>query len=263
MSRFTSYPAGSPCWVDLMTPDVDRGKAFYTAVFGWEPVDSVDPTGTVVYTNFMLGGQTVAGMGATAPGMAPMAIWNTYIATADAAATAAAVTAAGGSVMMPPMAVFDAGTMAVFTDPTGAAFSVWQAGEHVGASVANEADTWSWNELLTRDVESAKAFYTSVFGWSYEDQPMSDGAYTVIAGGDNGGYGGVMSMPPELPDEVPNHWMVYFFVDDVDAVAARVTAAGGTIANGPFDVPGVGRIAVVHDDQNGSFSLMQPGVPEG
>ena len=68
--------------------------------------------------------------------------------------------------MMPPMQVMDAGSMAIFADPTGAAFSAWQAGEHIGARVCNEPDTFSWNELVSRDVEAAKPFYSSVFGWT-------------------------------------------------------------------------------------------------
>ena len=68
----------------------------------------------------------------------------------------------------------------------------------------------------------------------------------------------VMAMPDEMPEQVPNHWMVYFTVDDVEAKAAAVTAAGGQIVNSPMTIPGVGTMAVAHDNAGGAFTLMQP-----
>ena len=259
MPEFTSHPPGTPNWVDLMSPDVDASKAYYAAVFGWDAEDQFDDDGNRVYVMFSLGGKAVAGLGGQPPGMDGMpAMWNTYVATADIAATADAVVAAGGTVMMPPMQVFDAGHMAIFTDPTGAAFSAWQAGEHIGAEIGNEPNTYSWNELMTRDEDTALAFYSAVFGWTYEDQDMGTMIYHVIAGGESGGLGGIMGMPPEMPAEVPSHWAVYFTVADLDAAIAKATAAGGQVVAEPMDVPGVGRMATLHDPANASFALMQP-----
>jgi predicted enzyme related to lactoylglutathione lyase len=264
MPTFTTHATGSPCWIDLMTPDVDGSKAFYQAVFGWDAEDQFDPDGNRIYTNFSQNGLGVAGMGQQPPEMAGVPpVWNTYIAVDDPAATAEKVTGAGGIVMMPPMDVMDAGSMAIFADPTGAAFSVWKAGNHIGAGVCNEPDTWSWNELMTRDIESATRFYTEVFGWGYDEVDMGPmGTYHVIQGGENDGWGGLMAMPPDVPDMVPNHWMVYFAVADVDATIAKVTGAGGMVGSGPMDIPGVGRTAVVHDPAGGSFSVLQPAPQE-
>lgn len=260
MPTFESYEPGWPCWIDLMSPDIDASTAFYRAVFGWESTDETDQEGNRIYTNFELDGKRVAGLGGQPPQMsgAP-AIWSTYICTADVDTTAKAVEAAGGTVTMPPMRVMDAGHMAVFTDPTGAAFSVWQPDRHPGAGLANEPNTWSWNELLTRDVDAALPFYAKVFGWEYDSQQMPDGStYHVIQGGDHGGLGGLMTMPGDMPDMVPNHWMVYFLAADADTTLAKATEAGGQLAQEPFDVPGVGRIGIAHDPLGGSFSVMQP-----
>ena len=258
MPEFTSHSHGTPSWVDLMSPDVDASKAFYSSVFGWDAEDQFDDDGNRVYVMFSLGGKSVAGLGGQGPGMEGMpGMWNTYVATADIAATTDAVAAAGGTVVMPPMQVFDAGQMAVFTDPTGATFSAWQAGEHIGVEIGNEPNTYSWNELMTRDVDTALSFYTAVFGWTYDDQDMGTMIYHVIAGGESG-LGGIMAVPPEMPEEVPNHWAVYFTVTDLDASIAAVTGAGGQVVAGPMDIPGVGRMATVHDTTNGSFALMQP-----
>lgn len=260
MPMFTSHAAGSPCWVDLMSPDVEASKAFYGAVFGWAAEDQLDGEGNYTYTMFSQDGRSVAGMGGQGPDMAGMPpVWSTYVAVDDPSATAEKVTAAGGTVMMPPMQVMEAGEMAIFADPTGAVFSVWKAGEHAGAEITNEPDTWSWNELMTRDIDAALAFYTEVFGWSYERMDMGPaGTYNVIAGGENNGLGGLMPMPAEMPDMVPNHWAVYFTVADLQASLAKVTEAGGMVANGPMEIPGIGTSAVIHDPAGGSFVLMQP-----
>ena len=264
MAEHSSYEPGTPCWVDLMSPDIDGSKEFYSAVFGWEAVDQFDPEGNRIYVNFRQNGKEVAGLGGQPPDAGEMPpVWNTYIATDDCEAVAAKVTAAGGSVMMPPMQVMDAGSMAIFIDPTGAAFSVWQAGDHFGAQITNEPDTYSWNELMSRDVDTAMAFYSEVFGWEYDSMDMGPGGiYNVIKGGESGGLGGLMSMPDEVPAEVPNHWATYFTVSNIDATIEKIKAAGGQIVNGPFPIPGVGHTAIVHDPAGGNFSLMQPEAQE-
>ena len=260
MPEFTSHAPGTPCWIDLMSPDIDGAKEFYTSVFGWDAEDQFDDDGNRVYVMFSRDGKVVAGLGGQPPGMGEMpAVWNSYVATADVAATTERVTAAGGSVMMPGMQVMDAGEMAIFTDPTGAAFSVWKAGEHTGAEVCNEPNTYSWNELMTRDIDTALEFYRAVFDWSYESQEMGPGmTYHVIAGGEYGGLGGMMAMPPDMPEQVPNHWGVYFMVDDIEKTIGAITGAGGQIVNGPMEIPGVGTTAVSHDPAGGSFTILQP-----
>lgn len=258
MAEFSSYPAGCPCWVDLMSPDVDAATAFYSDVFGWEAKPEFDDDGNRIYTQFLLGDKVVAGLGGTMPGMEGMpAIWNTYICVDDASETATAVEKAGGTVMMPAMPVMDAGHMAIVSDPSGAVVSLWQPNEHVGAGLANQANTWSWNELVTRDLDSCRSFYSEVFGWEYDGQDMPMGVYEVIKGGETG-WGGLMAMPPGMPEQVPNHWAVYFMVDNADETAKKVTAAGGQMVQEPTELPGVGRMAVAHDPHGGSFSLLEP-----
>lgn len=258
MPVFTTHPIGAPCWVDLSSPDVDGAIAFYSAVFGWDHEDSFDPEGTRVYTNFSKDGHVVCGLGEQQPEMAGMPpIWSTYIATDDIAAVTARVEAAGGSVMLPELQVMDVGAMAIYADPTDAVFSVWKAGTHLGSGIANDPDTWSWNELLTRDLDPALDFYASVFGWTYDPQEMPGMVYNVVKLGD-AEIGGAMPMPAEVPDMVPNHWAVYFAVEDAAATIAKVAAEGGTIGSGPDEIPGVGTIAILHDPQGGSFCIMQP-----
>lgn len=262
MSTRSAYEPGTPCWVDLMSPDMEASTTFYTGLFGWESDDQFDDDGTRIYTNFRRDGQLVAGMGAQQPGMEGVpATWSTYVATADVDATVAAVARAGGTVMMPTLEVMDQGRMAIFADPSGAVVSAWEPGAHHGADVVNEPGAWSWNELMTRDLDAALAFYRAVFGWEYEGMPMPDGTYHVVVGGDEGGLGGLMAMPRSIPDAVPSHWAVYFTVDDISAVLDRAGRLGATVLMGPTDAGDVGTIATLADPQGGSFMVLQPATP--
>lgn len=261
MTEHSSHAPGTPSWVDLSASDVDAAKDFYTGLFGWEIEDQFDGDGNRIYAMARLDGKAVAGLGPIPPGIEMPSVWNTYVASSDVEATAAAVEAAGGQVVMAPMQVMDSGKMAVFTDPTGAAFSVWEAQGHIGSELGNIANTHSWNELMSRDLQSAQAFYQEVFGWKYDVQQMPNGEYHVIAGGENGGLGGMMDMPAEVPEMVPSHWGVYFTVDDLDASVAKVQELGGQVVMPAMEMPGVGKMSTVHDCCNAPFTLMQPAEP--
>lgn len=258
MAEFSSHPHGTPCWVDLSAPDPQAAKEFYVGVFGWDVEDQTDDDGNYVYTMFSKAGKTVAGLGGQVEQMSGMpAVWNSYVAVDDADAVLEKVEPAGGKIMLPAMDVFDAGRMAVIQDPSGAAISVWQAGGHIGAEIANEPDTYSWNELVTRDLDAARPFYEKVFGWQITTMDMPTGPYHVVAGGENNGLAGMMTMPDTMPERVPNHWAVYFSVADIEATMEKIKERGGTVTFGPEEVPGVGTLGGAHDPQYGAFSLMQ------
>lgn len=131
-------------------------------------------------------------------------VWATYIATADARATAAHVSEAGGQVVVEPMDVMAAGTMAVFRDPTGAFFSVWQPGEHRGAELFNQPGSYSWNELNTRELDRAQDFYGEVFGWGFETHGAGPMAYTEVRVGDRS-VAGMLDMTGKVPEQIPAH----------------------------------------------------------
>ena len=139
-----------------------------------------------------IGGRAVAGLGGMPGGMEHPPVWTTYLATDDAAATAAQITAAGGQVVAPPMDVMDLGVMAIAQDPTGATFGIWQSKSHTGVELANDTGTLTWNELMTRDYAAAKDFYATVFGYTYADMGADGFEYSVIEvdGNTVGGLGG-------------------------------------------------------------------------
>ena len=184
MPKKTEYEQGTPSWVDLQTTDQAAGKEFYASLLGWSYDDRPMPQGGT-YSMALLNGETVAAIAPMPPGapegMPPM--WNTYIAVDDIDATVEKVAPAGGQVFMPPMAVGDAGTMAFVADPTGAVVGLWQANQHIGATLVNEPGALIWNELITDKPESALAFYEAVLGVSSGDHGDGSGADVPLAQG--------------------------------------------------------------------------------
>jgi len=182
---------------------------------------------------------------------------------------------------MEPFDVMDAGRMAVLADPEGAVFCVWQAQRNPGAELVNEHGTVNFNGLNTRDAESAKAFYGSVFGWTTLGLPGGVEMWTLPGYGDHlserdpelrervlesGGPVGfedvvaAITPIPEDQGEMPAHWSVTFGVDDADAIAAKAAELGGTVIAPPFDAPWV-RMTVISDPQGATF-IASKFVPE-
>ena len=249
-------PAGSPCWVDLSTSDVDGSRRFYAELLGWEPQAPSPEFGG--YFMFTRGGVPVAGaMGAMA-GSAAVDRWSVYLATYDIERTLRAAQAAGAEVVAPAMAVADLGVQAGLIDPTGAPVGVWQAGTFPGFTVLAEPGAPAWFELYTADHGKAVAFYRDVFGW--QTRVLSDTdefRYTVQVGPDDGdGLAGILDARDMLVGGAPARWAVYFTVADADGACERVGELGGSVSATPSDTP-FGRIATVADPTGASFLLHQ------
>ena len=280
MTERDRYIPGVPCWIDLSSPDPDAAAEFYGGLFGWELENTMPAGSPGKYFMARLRGGDVGAIGSQ-PGGAPLATWNTYVRVDSADETAAKVREAGGAVLTEPFDVFDAGRMAVFADPEGAAFSAWQPNRNPGATVVNEAGSLNFNDLNTRDPEGAKAFYGAVFGW--EALEMGGGfAMWLLAGyGDHleslnpGNREGMAEMgaperfedvvaslnplPEDQPD-TPAHWSLTFAVDDADATAKRAEELGGQVVVPPHDAPWV-RMTVITDPQGATFTASKF-VPE-
>jgi predicted enzyme related to lactoylglutathione lyase len=268
------YLPGVPCWVDTSHPDPEAAVAFYGGLFGWDFEDAMPPGSVGRYFIARLRGGDVAPVGSQPDGGSPMAVWNTYVWVESADDAASKIQDAGGRLVTDPVDVVDACRMAVFTDPEGAAFRVWQAKEHRGARIVNEPDSLNFNVLNTRDVEAAKSFYGSVFGW--ETLALEGGAMAWTLPG----YGDfVKQSDPELRErmaeagvpegfedliaalnpiaddqaDIPAHWSVTFAVDDADATAERAADLGGQVVVPPFDAPFV-RMTVITDPQGATFT---------
>jgi predicted enzyme related to lactoylglutathione lyase len=246
------FAPGEVCWVDCGT-DVDKATAFYGALFGWS-VEDMGPESGGYRLASTVGGE-VAGLG---PQQSPgPPTWSVYFRVDDVAKAAELVQSNGGTVLFAPMEVMEAGHMAVFADPVGAAFSVWQPKQHLGFGVVDEPGAYCWAELVTSDVAASKKFYGEVLGYGAKDGGDPAMPYTEFRLDDKS-VAGMMPRPAELPAEVPSSWGVYFTVDDADAAIAKVGELGGSTVFGPMDVPSVGRIASCVDTTGATFSVLAP-----
>ncbi len=120
--------------------------------------------------------------------------------------------------------------------------------------------TFHWNELLARDVERAKRFYKSTVGWSFESMPMADGGtyWLAMVEGRPGPVAGMFSIADPQFKGVPECWMPYLAVDDVDKRVAKAVKAGAKLMKPIFEVPGVGRIAVLQEPGGAGIGWMTP-----
>jgi uncharacterized protein len=275
------YLPGVPCWIDTSQPDPEAAVAFYSGLFGWDFHDVMPPGSAGEYFIARLRGGDVAAVASRPDGGPAGAVWNTYVWVESADETVAKVLNAGGRVLVDPFDVMNAGRTAVVADPEGATFRLWQAKEHRGARIVNEPGSLNFNGLNTRDVERARSFYGSVFGW--ETLGLGAGAAMWLLGG----YGDFLERrdpglrkrmadsgaPPGFEDvvatvnpiqgdqpEVPAHWSVTFAVENADTTAERAAELGGRVIVAPFDAPWV-RMTVIADPQGATFTASKF-VPE-
>jgi predicted enzyme related to lactoylglutathione lyase len=247
----TNYAQGTPCWIDIGTPDLDGAIAFYSDLFGWEVEKG--PADMGHYSMAQLHGAFVAGLAdQQVPGMT---VWTTYLAVDDIDASVALAAEHGGTVVAEPMTIEGFGRMAVVADPGGAMIAFWQGDGLAGFGVVNEPGSVCWNELTTRAVDESIEFYRAVLGLDGVATP-TDGMDYYEFRVDGRGVGGLMPMIGDMwPDDLPNHWMIYFAVEDTDAIAARCVELGGQAPVPPSDIP-PGRFAVLSDPQGGFFSVL-------
>ena len=281
MPERDGYLPGVPCWVDTSQPDPEAAAGFYSDLFGWDFEDVMPQGSEGTYLMARIRGRNVAAVGSVPQGAPEMATWNTYVWVESADETASKVREAGGNALMEPFDVMEAGRMAVFTDPEGAAFFVWQAKQMRGSQIVNEHGTVNFNDLNTRDPEGARSFYGSVFGWQTLELGGGFEMWTLPGYGDHlerdnpglregmaqmgapKGFEDVVASLVPLGDDrpdVPPHWNVTFAVDDADVIADRATELGGTVLVPPFDAPWV-RMTIISDPQGATFTASKF-VPE-
>lgn len=250
---------GDFIWYELLTSDPAAAERFYGAVLGWRtrPAEGL----AVAYRICGTGEADVAGLMAIPPDAAATGMrsqWLGYIGVDDVDAAAAAILRAGGAQHVPPADIPGVGRFALIADPQGAAFYVMR-GAMEGTSTAfapKRTGHCHWNELATSDQPAALGFYTGQFGWEQGDaMPMGEmGEYRFITH-QGEMLGAVMRRMPGGP---PPAWTFYFGVDDIDAAAGAVTAAGGAILHGPVEVPGGVFIIIGTDPQGALFGLVGP-----
>jgi len=232
--------------VDVSSDDVEATAAFYGSLFGWDAVAMPDGGG---YTMFLQDGKAVAAAGTSQSGAMPA--WSTYIATANADATATSVKHAGGTVMAEPFDVLEAGRMAFASDSQGTPFGIWQAKGHIGAQIVNEPFAYCWAELRTTDIVASQSFYTEVFGWIPEAIGDDPGFVYRMQRNDDRIVGGIYEMDAMAPG-----WSVYFAVEDTDATVAKAEEFGAMTVRPAEDSP-YGRMAVLADPDGAAFAVIR------
>ncbi|MFI6294329.1 VOC family protein [Nonomuraea sp. NPDC050790] len=230
-----TFSEGAPCWAQLLTPDAEAAKRFYGGLFGW----TFDDRGAFT---MCFDGTRPAAQITQAPGEA----WEVYLATPDVTAAAARVPEAGGTLLEKPFDVPGHGRYARAADPAGTPFALWQAGEFAGGGL-------HWLDLNTRDGSRIDAFYSAVF--SYDVRPASADYSLWHAGGR--AVAGRLEMSDEEWAGIPEHWMTYFAVEDVEATASLAERLGGTVGHGPVDSP-QGRLAIIGDPSGIPFTTITP-----
>jgi predicted enzyme related to lactoylglutathione lyase len=279
----SSYPAGVPCWVDLVQPDLDGLRAFYGGLFGWTFDVRTPPEAPAQYAYALLDGQTVAGVGTPGPGERTPGGWMSYVSVDSADAAVAAVEANGGTIVSPPTDAGPAGRWAHCADADGAVFGLWQPGELKGAQLVNFGGSWNFSDLAVAERSGAEAFYGAVFGWEYSPFgiPGEESGFFRVAG-----YGKFLAdLDPDVaawqetgqaPDGFSDavailqpggapagaaRWNVTFGVDDADASYAKAIQLGATATLPLFDTPYT-RQGNVRDPQGAEITISEYRPPE-
>ncbi|BBC34125.1 hypothetical protein SGFS_054190 [Streptomyces graminofaciens] len=236
-----AYAEGTPCWIDVQLPDVEAGKRFYGALFGWTfevaPGDGARELWALHHDT------PVAALAPKPDGRLPT-VWTLYFATPDATTLSARIHAAGGRIVIPPTPLADLGVTALATDPEGAVFRLWQPGTHPGFGRRHEPGTFAWAELYARDTRAANSFYAHLF-------------HEALFGPDARPDFGRAALTEVFPAEMPPHFLVHFQTVDCEAALGTVSRLGGRVQVPPFDTS-YGHVAVVTDNQGASFALLQP-----
>jgi predicted enzyme related to lactoylglutathione lyase len=115
-----------------------------------------------------------------------------------------------------------------------------------------------WNELMTSNVEQAKAFYHDTLGWEFQPMPMEPGGTYWLVPGEPNPICGMFEMSGEQFDGMSDHWLSYIAVDDVDQRVEKARSSGATIAREPWDIPGIGRIAMIQEPGGATIGWMTP-----
>lgn len=247
-------------WYELMVNgDLDAAAKFYGDVVGWDVKDS-GMLG-MKYLLFGKDGKEVGGMMSwNSINMNLPTAWKGHIYTPNVDEETKAVVQDGGKEFRPPQDIPNVGRFSVVGDPQGAEYLLFQpnsSGKMPERLAHNAPGSVGWHELYTTDAESAWEFYSKHYGWTKENAmdmgPM--GVYQTYFMDKEYAEGGMMNIPPSQPEARPV-WNFYFAVEDVDATAEKIAAAGGKVLHGPMDVPGESRVLLALDPFGGSFALV-------
>ena len=242
---------GRIVWHDLETSDRGAAKSFYTSIAPWktEPFDEAKD-----YEMWTLDGEPIGGVSSLPASSGRTPHWLPYVCVYDVDALARQAESLGGRVKVKPTEIPHVGGWAVIADPQGAPIGVFEPAEsppgHEGEPAIGE---FSWHELATDDYKAAAEFYRALFRWEKTSEyDMGEMGIYYMFGQHGATYGGMFNRPPQIP---VSSWLCYVRVNSVKPVADKVKELGGSVMNGPMEVPGGDWIAQCMDPQGAPFAL--------
>jgi predicted enzyme related to lactoylglutathione lyase len=246
------YLPGKFVWFEHVSSDVAQARTFYQELFGWsvQPM----PMGEQTYHRIVNGEQGIGGFRTAEPGM--QSHWASYLSVPDVDKSFAAAKAAGASALLAPTDFGPVGRGCAVADPSGAAVGLWKGAQGDPADAAPPVGGWCWNELFSKDVKAAVAFYEKAFGFTHEEKDMGpQGPYYLLKDAGGTMRAGALQQPPGM--DIPSNWLPYVRVADCNASVATAVRLGASTTMAPTDVPGVGRFAVVIDPAGAAIGLLQ------
>ena len=248
---------GKVIFVELVTPDIAAAERFYTGLFGWT-YQNVQAGGTTYAEAYLVDGRPVAGLiqRNVPAGQHRQPAWLAFFASRDVDATKANAVQHGARVLFEPHDIPNRGRQAVFADPQGAVFAVLSSSSGDPSDDLAEPGEWIWSSLITGDPDAACGFYQSLFDYDVFDLPAVMGVQHFMLASENYARASVNPMPGSGPNAHP-HWLNYVRVDDAVAMAAKVTALGGSVLVGPRIDRHGGKVAVVADPLGAPFGLLE------
>jgi len=253
------HEAGDFCWIELATTDQGAAKKFYSELFGWS-INDLPMGANDFYTTFKIDGRDVGAAYTLRVEQRERGIpahWNLYVAVENADTATGRAKELGAKELAAPFDVFDLGRMAVLQDPTGAAFSVWQAKRHSGFGIKSVPSAFCVADLSTPDQVAASRFYERLFGWRVgkEDENPAHNYYHLFNHDEF--IGGIL--PPAFRDPgAPPYWQIYLQVSDCDATAQKAKGLGAKLYMPPMPIEDIGRMAVMADPQGAAFAVFEP-----
>lgn len=244
---------GEFCWINIISPDLDGTRAFFSALLGWTFPEMPGMGYLIEVDGRRQGGLFDLRSPGNPPGQQP--VIGVMVRVTDADAMAARMNALGGSALA-PMDIGTNGRMVVGHDPSGANIDLWEVRSASTSDVDGTVHgAMSWFEQVSDDLVRDTRFYCELFGWSFEIMKMPGFDYVIFKQGD-AFVAGMMARTPEMGDVKP-FWCTYFTVDDVERAAEQAEALGGTLAMPISEAPGVGRFCGIISPQGVGFCVMQ------
>jgi hypothetical protein len=251
MPKIESHVNGMPVWNDVMVETADQRQGvmdFYTSLYGWTWDVGGEEMGYYSIAN--LNGEPVMGLGQGPGGAGAM---TPYFLTDDIDAAASKATSLGGTVVMEPMVVPGAGSMALVSDPTGALHGLWQVGDFAGFGVNYEAGAPGWWDHASNDPERAAAYYEGLTGHSIiEPSP----GMKVLANGEQWFASVSQNQVPERPAA---QWNSLYIVDQLETARTKLKELGATIVVEEMPVPGSAICVFVEPVMHSAVTIMGAG----